>query len=280
MIEQNENVIRVVVFAFVFLTMALLEHFNAKRVRVHSRRLRWFTNGMLLVVDSLALRIFLPVLAVGVADIAGQKGWGILSVLSAPVWLEIILAIIVLDLLVYGQHVATHKFTILWRFHKVHHVDRDIDVTTGIRFHPLEIIFSMLYKMICIVALGPAVVSVIIFEVLLNASAMFNHANVQLPKTIDQYLRKLVVTPDMHRVHHSTIVQETNSNYGFFLSVWDQVFNTYIDQPAEGHTGMRIGVAEYQTAKPTSLWWSLLLPFIREKPVGDSRELEGVADDN
>jgi len=178
-----------------------------------------------------------------------------------PFYVEVILAIVILDLAIYFQHVMSHKLPFLWRFHKVHHADRDIDVTTGIRFHPIEAALSMIYKCGIILLLGPATLAVLVFEILLNASPMFNHANVSLPKSVDRLLRLIIVSPDMHRVHHSEIPQETNSNYGFFLSIWDRIFRSYIPQPQKGHQGMAIGLSEYQTEKPASLLWSIKIPF-------------------
>ena len=178
-------------------------------------------------------------------------------------WAELILAVIILDGVIYLQHVLSHRIPVLWAFHKVHHTDRDLDVTSALRFHPIEILFSMAYKIIWVIALGPSVAAVIIFEVLLNGSAMFNHANLRLPLWLDKALRSVIVTPDMHRVHHSVIESETNSNYGFCLSLWDRLFRTYTPQPREGHDGMSLGLNEHQDKGPNSLSWSLALPFAR-----------------
>lgn len=257
----GEGAIRLTVFASVFILMALAETMFPRKERTQKRSARWVTNWTLVILDTLALRFFVPVLAVGAAVYAEDKGWGLFSLTELPTWLEITLAILLLDMAVYAQHVASHKIPILWRIHKVHHVDRDIDVTTGARFHPIEIILSMAYKLACVVLIGPAAIAVFLFEVILNASAMFNHSNVKIPLSIDRFIRTLVVTPDTHRVHHSIIQRETDSNYGFFLSIWDRLFGTYIDQPKLGHDDVIIGLAEHQTDQPTSLFWSLLLPF-------------------
>ena len=195
------------------------------------------------------------------AEITTANGWGILSWIDWPFWLEVAVAAVLLDMAIYWQHVASHKIPVLWRVHRVHHADRDIDATTGIRFHPVEIVLSMLYKFVVIIALGAPALGVFIFEVLLNGSAMFNHANLKLPAWLDRVLRTLIVTPDMHRVHHSVIHHETDSNYGFNLSIWDRLFGSYIDQPEKGHDGMTIGLNDYQTDNPSRLDWSLLLPF-------------------
>ena len=259
---ENENILRLGAFIGVFLLMALLEAIFPRRRRVASQTRRWITNLAIIAVNTLVLRVTMPVLAVGMAHIANTNGWGLFTLLSLPLWLELLLAVAVLDLLIYFQHVATHKIPLLWALHRVHHADRDIDVTTGLRFHPIEIVLSMLYKLLCVVALGPSAAAVIVFEIALNASAMFNHANFRLPIAIDRALRWFIVTPDMHRIHHSIDRKETNNNYGFFLSVWDRIFKTYTEQPAKGHNGMTIGLPEFQSENPASLSWSLALPFM------------------
>lgn len=257
------------VFAGVLIMMIALEAAFPRKGRALPRPGRWLTNGGLVIVDTVALRVFIPVLAVGMAEITAQRGWGFFNMVALPVWLEIVLAFIILDFLVYLQHVATHKIPVLWRLHRVHHADRDIDATTGVRFHPVEIVLSMAYKLLCIVLLGPAALAVFLFEVVLNAAALFNHANLRLPLAVDRSLRRMIVTPDMHRVHHSVHKQETDSNYGFFLSIWDMAFRTYTPQPRDGHDAMTIGLSEYQDEKPARLGWSLLLPF-HEAPTAGS----------
>jgi len=264
---DHESTIRLSVFLGVFLFMAAAEALVPKKKRTMPRLMRWLSNIGLVVIDGIALRLVMPILAVATAAWATSNNVGLFNLLALPQWIEWLMAVVVLDALIYAQHVASHKIPLLWRFHKVHHADRDIDVTTGARFHPVEIIFSMLYKLLCVVLLGPAMVAVILFEVILNASAMFNHANLSLPKNIDALMRKLIVTPDFHRVHHSIIHKETDSNYGFFLSVWDRLFRTYIPQPQQGHAGMTIGLAELQSAKPNSIWWCLIAPFISSDAV-------------
>lgn len=260
-LEQYEALVRLSVFAGGFTLLALIETALPRKKRVLPRVHRWITNWSLVIVDTLALRILAPVLAVGMAEIAASKGWGVLSMVALPLWLEILIAVAVLDIAVYAQHVVSHKVPFLWRFHKVHHADRDIDVTTGSRFHPIEILASMAYKLVCVIALGPAAIAVFIFEVLLNASAMFSHSNIKIPLGLDNLMRRIIVTPDMHRVHHSIIRRETDSNYGFFLSVWDRLFRTYIAQPQDGHDAMTIGLAEHQDTRPASFLWCLVLPF-------------------
>lgn len=252
---------RLIVFVIVLVLMALAELLFPRRTPNLSKITRWGTNIGFTVVNIVALRLLGPISAVAVAALALDNGWGLFNYFSLPFHIEILLAIVVLDLAIYFQHVMSHKVLILWRFHKVHHADRDIDVTTGVRFHPIEAVFSMLYKCSIVLLLGPAVLAIIVFEILLNASAMFNHANIKLPRLLDHYLRLVIVTPDFHRVHHSEIQQETDSNYGFFLSIWDRMFSTYIPQPQKGHQNMVIGLSEYQTDKPASFVWSLKLPF-------------------
>jgi len=264
-IENNEGIIRLSIFAGVFLLMALSETLFPRKQRSMTRSKRWFTNWALVIIDSLAVRFLVPILAIGMATIATERGWGLLALVQAPMWVKVLTAIILLDMLIYAQHVASHKIEILWRFHKVHHVDRDIDVTTGARFHPIEILFSMAFKVGCVIVIGAPVLAVFLFEVILNASAMFNHSNVKLPIGVDRVVRKIIVTPDMHRVHHSVLQKETDSNYGFFLSIWDRLFKTYIDQPKSGHDDMTIGLIEHQDQQPASLIWSLLLPFKKVK---------------
>jgi len=266
-IDRYEDALRIAAFVGVLIVMIQLEYLIPRKARSLPRAERWVTNMLLVVINTATLKLVMPILAVAMATIANDKGWGLLTFIDLPLWVEIPLAIVILDMCVYLQHWASHKIPILWRFHQVHHADRDIDVTTGLRFHPIEILFSMTYKLLLVIALGPAVVAVLIFEVTLNASAMFNHSNVRLPIALDKILRKVIVTPDMHRVHHSVIRLETDSNYGFFLSVWDRLYRTYIAQPRDGHDDMKIGLLAYQTYEPASIAWSLLLPFKSRPPI-------------
>lgn len=263
MLEQY----RFFVFIGVLVSMACLEALIPKKNRVHKRRQRWTTNLSLIVIDSICLKILVPVTAVITADFAVDNGWGLLSYspIPLPLWAELILGIVLMDLAIYVQHVASHKINFLWKIHQVHHADRDIDVTTGIRFHPVEVIFSMLYKCVVILLLGPLTLSVILFEIILNASAMFNHANLKLNKKLDSIIRQVFVTPDMHRVHHSVIHHETDSNYGFFMSIWDRLFRTYVAQPKHGHEKMTIGLSQFQDERPSNIVWSLSIPFRKNK---------------
>lgn len=260
-ILTHEASLRLGVFAAILLIMMAAEALFPRKKRAMGRGHRWTSNLLLIVIDGLFVRLLFPMVAVGVAVVASQKGWGLFNLTDLPIWLEITLAIIILDMLIYWQHVASHHIPFLWALHKVHHADRDIDVTTGSRFHPIEIGLSMLYKMALVALLGAPALAVIIFEIILNGCAMFNHSNVKLPLGFDRLFRRFLVTPDMHRVHHSTIMAETNSNYGFSLSIWDRLFGSYTAQPSEGHDGMVIGLEDYQSSGPASLSWSLLLPI-------------------
>lgn len=257
----SETQVRLGVFAGVFIIMAVVEALWPRKNRTQPRITRWFTNLGMVVVDSLAVRIIFPIVAVGLAQYATARGWGLLNMIALPFWLQVLISAVLMDMAIYWQHVASHKIPVLWRVHRVHHADRDIDVSTGNRFHPIEIVLSMLYKFVVILLLGPAALGVFLFEVLLNGSAMFNHANVALPQWLDKLLRLLFVTPDMHRIHHSWHRDETDSNYGFNLAIWDKIFGTYIDQPRDGHKEMVIGVKKFQDDKPSNIIWSLLLPF-------------------
>lgn len=260
---ENEALIRMAVFIGLFCLFAALEAWAPRRVRSQTRSARWTTNWAIIIVDTLTLRalaLALPFLAVGAAVDAGNNGWGLLNAVSLPVWLEVIAAILILDFAIWLQHLITHKVPFLWRLHQVHHADVDIDVSTAIRFHPLEIAMSMLLKIGLVYLLGPAALAVILFEIILNGTAMFNHANIKLPLWLDAIVRRVLVTPDMHRVHHSVHREEHDSNYGFALSIWDQLFGTYIPQPAEGHDDMKIGL-KWQDERPSKLGWSLALPF-------------------
>lgn len=260
---DHEPAIRLGFFFGVFALVALWETLAPRRVRAVPRLLRWSSNLGLVALNIVILRLLFPAAAVGVTAFVARQGWGVLNLLDWPLWLEVLTAVVVLDFIIYLQHVLVHAVPALWRLHRVHHADLDYDVTTGARFHTLEIILSMLIKFAAIVALGPPVVAVIVFEIILNAMAMFNHGNIRLPLPLDRVLRQLLVTPDMHRVHHSVEDNEANSNFGFNLSLWDRLFGTYIDQPREGHTGMTIGIHGYRDPRQVCrLDGMLLLPFV------------------
>lgn len=261
-IESYEGAIRLGFFVGMLGVMGLWESLAPGRRLLVSRWLRWANNLGLVVFNSLIVRLVFPATAVGMAALAAEYKWGVLNLVELPPGLAILLSVVLLDLAIWLQHVMFHAIPVLWRLHRVHHADPDYDVTTGLRFHPLEILLSMLIKFAVIALLGPPLVSIIIFEVLLNAGAMFNHGNVRLPLSLDRLLRLLIVTPDMHRVHHSIADDEANSNFGFNLSWWDRLFGTYRDQPRAGHEGMTIGIRNFHS--PGDVTWLhglLALPF-------------------
>ena len=260
---EHDLLWRLGVFVGLFALFATLEALAPRRARSQPRSARWFTNLSIVVLDTLALlalAIALPLLAIGAAVDAGRMGWGLFNTLDWPLWLEVVLAILILDLAIWAQHLVTHKVPILWRFHRVHHADRDFDVTTALRFHPVEILASMMLKIGLVYLLGPAALAVLLFEIILNGTAMFNHSNLRLPLWLDRAVRLVLVTPDMHRVHHSIHRHEHDSNYGFALSVWDRIFRTYRPKPEAGHDLMTVGL-EWQDERPSRLGWALMLPF-------------------
>jgi len=259
----NEKEVRMSFFFGMLLLIGLWEVYAPKRALTVSKTVRWLNNLGLVFFNTFMLRFVLPTAAVGVASFATQQGWGLFNYYEVSFWLAVILSVIIMDFVIYIQHVMVHSIPVLWRLHRVHHADLDYDVTTGSRFHTLEIFLSMFIKFATILLLGPSVVAVIIFEVILNATAMFNHGNIGLPKKIDKYLRFFLVTPDMHRVHHSTEDDEANSNFGFSLTWWDRLFGTYRDQPRAGHTNMTIGIHKYRDPKQVAwLPGMLALPFV------------------
>jgi sterol desaturase/sphingolipid hydroxylase (fatty acid hydroxylase superfamily) len=256
-ILATEATIRLAIFLGVLTAMALWEVAAPRRRRQIPRVIRWTNNLALVVVDTVILRLSFPILAVGLAVMAEDRGWGLFNNLDVPVWVAIIVSMLLLDLAIYLQHVMFHAVPGLWRLHRMHHADLDFDATTGLRFHPVEILISMGIKLAVVAALGPPAVAVLLFEVVLNATALFNHANIDLPRPVDRVLRLFVVTPDMHRVHHSKDPRETNSNYGFNLPWWDRLLGTYIAQPAKGHEGMEIGIEQFRTQR--DLWLDQML---------------------
>ncbi len=261
----DNTAIRLGLFAGIFLAMALVELALPKRKLIVSKGRRWLTNLGISATASLLLRLMaglaVPVTAVAAAFYAQEQGLGLLNNVDWPAWLKVVVVLAALDLAIWTQHLASHKVPILWRLHKVHHADRDIDVSTAVRFHPIEIALSMVWKIAVVIPLGASPFAEFLFEVILNGCAMFNHANIDLPRMLDRILRLFVVTPDMHRVHHSVLRREHDSNYGFNLSLWDRLFRTYTAQPHGGHQGMRIGLTFYQSEAPARFGWSLWLPF-------------------
>ena len=258
----NEVYLRLGFFFGIFLIMGVWEVAAPRKTLTTSKPVRWFSNLSVTFLNSFLLRLVFPIMAIDVAYISAERGWGIFNNIGVPGLLAGIICVIVLDLVIYAQHVMFHLHVPLWRLHRMHHADLNIDVTTGARFHPVEILLSMIIKMAAVFILGAPAWSVLVFEILLNGTAMFNHANAYLPLEIDRVLRRVLVTPDMHRVHHSPIIKETNSNYGFNLSWWDRLFRTYIPQPARGHTDMKIGLANYRDPKKLTLPWMLAIPFM------------------
>ena len=258
---MSEAGIRLVFFLGVFLVVGLAEYLWPRRRLTVPKGQRWFCNGALVVIDALVVRLALPFMPAGVAEIAGLNGWGIFNALALPSWIKIVLVILALDLIIYLQHRAFHRIPLFWRFHRMHHTDLDLDVSSGNRFHPLEILFSLVIKIGAVIVLGAPVIAVVTFEILLNATSLFNHGNLRIPADIDHRLRLILVTPDMHRVHHSIIPRETDSNFSFNLPWWDRILGTYRDQPREGHTGMSIGLKEFRDAGSLGLGYLLMLPF-------------------
>jgi sterol desaturase/sphingolipid hydroxylase (fatty acid hydroxylase superfamily) len=253
------------VFLTLFVLFAGLEVLVPRRERLLTRSRRWPTNLAMTVLNTLALRglaLLLPLLAVGAALDAEAQGWGLFNRFAWPPLVELVLAILILDFAIWAQHLITHKVPLFWRFHRVHHADRDMDVTTGFRFHPVEILASMGLKVGLVYLLGPSALAVLLFELLLSATSLFNHANLALPAPLDRALRLVLVTPDMHRVHHSIRREEHDSNYGFCLSLWDRIFRTHVPHPLTGHEAMTVGL-EWQDGRPAKLAWALGSPFRR-----------------
>ncbi len=259
---EHEPLLRLAFFVGALALMLLWERLAPRRPLTVERGPRWLGNLGLVGIDTVATRLLAPMGAVGAAVFAAERGWGLLNVTAAPAWLAVPVAVVALDLTIYLQHVLFHAVPLLWRLHMVHHADLDLDTTTGVRFHPGEILLSLGIKVAAVCSLGAPPLGVFLFEVLLNATSLFNHGNVRLPPWMDRALRFVVVTPDMHRVHHSVVVGETNSNYGFNLPWWDYLFGTYRAEPAEGHGGMTIGLAQFRDVWVDRLHWMLVLPFL------------------
>lgn len=279
-ISANEPAIRLGFFLGIFALVALWEVAAPRRALSQPRWLRWYGNIGIVAFNTAVVRLLVPLAPVALAVLATERGWGLLNLVALPFWFEVALSVIVLDLVIYLQHVMFHAVPALWRLHRMHHADLDFDVTTGSRFHPVEIFLSVLLKMAAVAVIGPPAVAVLIFEVLLNGTSMFNHGNVRLPAALDRVLRWFVVTPDMHRVHHSDIPAETNSNFGFNLPWWDRLFGTYRAQPALGHEGMTVGLDVFREAGELHLHRMLLQPFrrgrggyaINRRPWSESRD--------
>ena len=258
---NSELVIRIGAAVGIFLVLALWEVLAPRRTLSIGRAPRWPSNLGVLVVDALLVRLLIPAAAVGMAVVAAQRGWGLLNITPWPAWLEAIVGFLALDLAIYGQHVVFHKVPALWRLHRMHHADLDIDVSTGLRFHPIEIVLSMLIKIAVAILIGVPALVVVIFEVILNATSMFNHSNAVMPLWIDRIVRLVVVTPDMHRVHHSIKRHETDSNFGFNLPWWDRLFGTYRAEPEAGHESMTIGLPIFRDRRELRLDRLMTQPF-------------------
>jgi sterol desaturase/sphingolipid hydroxylase (fatty acid hydroxylase superfamily) len=253
----NEPLVRLSFFLGVLFVMAAWEVAAPRRRREIPRLLRWTNNLLVVVLDAMFVRLIFPLVAVGLALLAEERGWGLFNLVESPDWLAIVASMLALDLAIYLQHVMFHAVPALWRVHRMHHADLEFDVTTGLRFHPVEIVLSMGIKLAVVLALGPPAIAVLAFEVLLNAGALFNHSNVRIPIGLDRVLRWFVVTPDMHRVHHSIHPSETNSNFGFNVPWWDRLLGTYRAQPRDTHEGMTIGVEQFRTRR--DLWIDRML---------------------
>lgn len=250
------------IVAAAFLFFAGLELAVPFRQPVQRRGRRWLTNLGLFALDTLALRLLVPGAMLGAAVVAGERGWGLFNLAALPPWLAIAAAVVALDFALWVQHWATHRVPLLWRMHRVHHADRDFDVATAARFHPFEIVLSMLYKMAVVMALGAPVLAVFLFEVMFTAATLFNHSNTHLPRWAEGAVRSVLVTPDMHRIHHSARMSETDSNYGTLLPWWDRLFRTYVAEPEAGQAGIVIGLERWQNEEPQKLGWSLRMPFL------------------
>jgi sterol desaturase/sphingolipid hydroxylase (fatty acid hydroxylase superfamily) len=271
MLGTHEPEIRLLAFASVLAALVAWELLMPRRPQHLGRTTRWPSNLGIVVLDTLLVRLLFPVTAVGLALICEARGWGLFQIMRLSAWATFPLAIMALDLAIYLQHVMFHAVPALWRLHRMHHADQEFDVTTGLRFHPIEILLSMGIKLGVVAALGTPAIAVLIFEVLLNATSMFSHSNVRIPLRLDRVLRWMVVTPDMHRVHHSVVVRETNSNFGFNLPWWDRLFGTYRGQPEAGHDGMTIGIRQFREPAEQRLDKMLTQPFRggdRDYPLG------------
>jgi sterol desaturase/sphingolipid hydroxylase (fatty acid hydroxylase superfamily) len=272
--------IRISIFGAILLFLAICEYFFPRRVKANiPQKTRWISNISIVMIDNFIMRLILPLFAIEMAFLAQKLNWGIFNRYELPYWINLILTIIMLDLIIYLQHVMFHAVPLFWRVHRMHHADLDFDLTTGIRFHPIEVILSMGIKIGSVALMGASPMGVLIFEILLNATSMFSHSNLNLPLSIDSVIRCVIVTPDMHRVHHSIHRNETNSNFGFNFSFWDRIFGTYLNQPSDGHLKMTIGITDFRQPKFLRLDWLLLIPFIGKKSNDTVNKIKGIKDD-
>lgn len=264
-LQDYQDIIRLTVFCAVFIILAIAEYLFPLAKRKSPRYQQWSVNLSIALINSLSLHLLLPVLAVGAAHYAKVHGIGLFNCLDIPYAVVVILSLLLLDLIIYGQHLVLHKIPLLWTLHRMHHTEIGLDASSAVRFHPIEMIISMLIKMAFVLLLGVPVVAVILFELLLNGLALFNHSNLKLSPAADKCLRKVIVTPEVHWVHHSKIVTETNSNYGFNLIIWDKLFSTYLAKPAVEHSKMQQGLSEFGVKKPLTLFALLASPFTGSK---------------
>jgi sterol desaturase/sphingolipid hydroxylase (fatty acid hydroxylase superfamily) len=271
---EGDALVRLSGFLLVLGLMASWEIVAPRRLLTTSKLRRWAINLSVVVLDTVLVRLLFAAGAVGAAAVAADQGWGVFNHLSWPIWLEGVLAVLALDFLLYLQHVMFHAVPAFWRFHMMHHSDLDCDASTGIRFHPGEVVLSMLIKLAAVVLLGASPVAVVSFEILLNATSLFNHGNVRMPAAVDRFLRWIVVTPDMHRIHHSIDPRETNRNFGFNLPWWDRLLGTYLAEPAQGHERMTLGLQQFRDRTRLTLTHILLLPFVGQTgpyPMGQGK---------
>lgn len=256
--EQN---IRLSVFVSLLIIFACIEFLSPLAKRRTKRLSQWFTNISITVINTLVMRFILPVVAVGVSSYADQNNYGLFNIINLGFWPTFIASLIFLDVLIYGQHVMMHKIPFLWRLHRMHHTELGLDVTSAVRFHPIEIVFSMLIKMAFVLVMGIPVVAIIFFEIILNGLALFNHSNIKLPYPMESIMRTIFITPEIHWIHHSEIINETNSNYGFNLVIWDKIFGTYKDKPTLSYKDLRQGLSEFGFDKPLSIYELIISPF-------------------
>jgi sterol desaturase/sphingolipid hydroxylase (fatty acid hydroxylase superfamily) len=261
-LSVHPGMLRIAAFLSVFILLAVIETVWPRRPLTVSKTGRWHANLAIILLNNLMVTFVFPIAPFGIAVMARNSGWGLFNRITLPGPLEIAVSLLLLDLVIYLQHRMFHRVSLLWRLHRMHHTDLDLDVSSGIRFHPLEIALSLVIKMLAVVILGISPLSVLLFEILLNATSMFNHANLRLPPGVDDWLRMVLVTPDMHRVHHSAIPRETDSNFGFNLPWWDRLFGTYRAQPRDGHDRMVLGLKEFRDQHKLGLGRLLLIPFV------------------
>lgn len=264
---QYEHIIRPSVFIGLFVILAMAESRRPLANRKNTRKTQWATNLSLAVINTLCLKLLIPVLAVGAALFAKEHHLGLFNLWQLPSLITIIASLLLLDFIIYWQHLIFHKVPLLWKLHRVHHTEIGLDVSSAVRFHPLEMLLSMFIKMLFIILLGVPIEAVILFEVLLNALALFNHSNLKLPRSLDNMLRVLIVTPEVHWIHHSPIAKETNSNYGFNLIIWDKLFSTYCQQPTHQYSKMQQGLNQFGLQKSMPLMTLLMSPFVTIKKI-------------